>query len=116
VEEALVSYSWPGNIRELKNYIEGAMNIVSSGHVIGREHFSLPIQAALFKDAAPKNIPVNIDIEGGLDEVMSSMEKKIITEAMDKSGGNISKCARLLKIKRQTLQHKMKKYNIQTAK
>jgi arginine utilization regulatory protein len=110
VEEALISYTWPGNVRELKNYIEGAMNLASNGHVIAREHFSPYVQSIIFKDNLMGY--ASYDLQGGLQEIIDSAEKKIITEALEKSGGNISQCARALKIKRQTLQHKMKKYNI----
>lgn len=112
VEQAMVSYSWPGNVRELKNYIEGAMNMVTSGHVIGKEHFTGGIQATLFSRKKEEYTNFNCDSSKGLEDTMRSIEMKIISETLKKSGGNISMCARILNIKRQTLQHKIKKYNI----
>jgi arginine utilization regulatory protein len=47
-----------------------------------------------------------------IDEYMDSVEKNIILKALIQSEQNISEAARLLKIRRQTLQHKMKKYDI----
>ena len=43
---------------------------------------------------------------------LEDLEEQIITEEMLKSNGNISKAADALKIRRQTLQHKLKKYGI----
>ncbi|HHY13559.1 MAG TPA: hypothetical protein GX526_02810 [Thermoanaerobacterales bacterium] len=44
--------------------------------------------------------------------MVENFEKKIISDAIEKSKGNISKAARMLKIKRQTLQHKMKRMGL----
>lgn len=112
VERELISYSWPGNVRELKNYIEGAMNMISAGHIIGREHFTPNIQLNLFRDSFADYNPMDFDTGLGLDETLNMMEKKIISDTLKKCDGNISKCSRILKIKRQTLQHKIKRYNI----
>jgi arginine utilization regulatory protein len=110
VEKDMVSYSWPGNVRELKNYIEGAMNMVSSGHIIGREHFTPSIRSNLFQYDFP---PITQDkSHKSLDDTLSDIEKAMITDTLGKYEGNISKCAYSLGIKRQTLQHKLKKYNI----
>lgn len=49
---------------------------------------------------------------GPLTEYMDSLEKEIIRETLLDKGGNISKTADALMIKRQTLQHKMKKYGL----
>jgi arginine utilization regulatory protein len=110
VEKELVSYRWPGNVRELKNYIEGAMNMVTSGHVINREHFTPNVHANLFKYSNAEQL--DYDIGMGLDETLESIEKRILINTLGKCGGNISKCSQMLNIKRQTLQHKLKKYNI----
>lgn len=112
VEKEMVSYSWPGNVRELKNYIEGAMNMVTSGHIITREHFTGSVQANLFKNGVGDNIPQEYELKKGLDDTIRSIEIKIITDTLNKCDGNISKCARILNIKRQTLQHKIRKYGI----
>ena len=47
-----------------------------------------------------------------LHEYLEGIEYQIIKEAMINAGGNISKAAEALQIKRQTLQHKLKKYRI----
>jgi arginine utilization regulatory protein len=52
------------------------------------------------------------DRRGPLPEHMANVEKEIIRETMMDCGGNISKTAELLQIKRQTLQHKLRKYGL----
>ena len=47
-----------------------------------------------------------------LSDYLADVEKELIRDAMVSEKGNISKAAESLKIKRQTLQHKIKKYNI----
>jgi arginine utilization regulatory protein len=114
VYDAFMSYSWPGNVRELKNYIEGAMNMVT-GHILSIEHFTPQIQETLF---APHMLPTTKkDIEEfkfdvPLDEYIYDIEKDIIVKTLSKYDNNISEAARVLQIKRQTLQHKIKKYNL----
>ena len=49
----------------------------------------------------------------GLDEYLERIERGMIENALVAHGGNISKAAESLKIKRQTLQHKIKKYKMQ---
>ena len=112
VEKNLFSHSWPGNVRELKNYIEGAMNMVTSGHIISKEHFASSMQTNLFKNTFIDLYSNENVYSSDLDETLTSIERKIINDTFEKCDGNISKCARILKIKRQTLQHKLKKYNV----
>ncbi|OYT14433.1 MAG: hypothetical protein B7C24_18405 [Bacteroidetes bacterium 4572_77] len=50
-------------------------------------------------------------MDGGLPEIVSDIEKIIISRKLKESNYNISKAARNMKISRQTLQYKMKKYN-----
>ena len=52
------------------------------------------------------------DRKGPLDQYLANLEEEIIREVMISEGGNISKTAAVLHIKRQTLQHKLKKYDI----
>lgn len=113
IYEGFMSYDWPGNVRELKNYIEGAMNMVS-GHILKKEHFTPQVQELIFSNnnKASSFVSYDYDFNIGIDEYMDRVEKNIILKALAKSNNNISETARILKIKRQTLQHKIKKYNI----
>lgn len=99
--EYLVSYDWPGNIRELENTIERAM-VLSEGDTILPEHLTLPPKVILSHDT-PK--------DGTLEQV-TALEKKLILEALEETGWVRTKAAMKLGIKRTTLNYKMKIHGI----
>jgi len=113
LKEAFLRYDWPGNVRELENLIEGAMNMMSSGHILKPEHLPEHIKKRLFTN---KLIQLQFDAneieQKGLDEILSEVEKDLIIKAMLDNEQNVSKSAGALGIKRQTLQHKLKKYRL----
>lgn len=108
VLEAFQDYKWPGNIRELENAIEGAMNIVEREEILKKEHFPPQVNAKIFAFYQRHSLSSNET----LTDVLAKIEKDLILEALKFSNHNISKAAEKLGIKRQTLQHKLKKYNI----
>jgi len=95
-------YHWPGNIRELKNFIERAV-IFSEGEVIGEEAVSECY--ALHIDGNRENT------EGGDDYY--SRARSIILDALNRSHGKKSDAAQFLNISRKTLYNRMKKLNIE---
>lgn len=106
--EDFLSYDWPGNIRELKNVIESAMNMIDDGEMLSRDAFenrNIFLKAETDLKSLNKNISLN--------DYLNGIEQKIITNEMKKNLGNITKTASKLKISRQNLQYKLKKYNIQ---
>ncbi len=105
----LTSYDYPGNVRELENIMEQAISMADREHVLNAKNLNMP--------NAKRSKATGIQYDNGiaLDEYMAEIEQKIIADAMKKSGGNISRAAEELKIKRQTLQHKLRKYSL-TAK
>jgi len=102
-KDLLLSYSWPGNIRELKNVIERAM-ILCVTDLIAPEH--LPIE--LREQQNPiKSISLNPS-----EYSLEAMERRHISEVLSMVNGNKSKAARSLGISRSTLREKIKKYAI----
>jgi arginine utilization regulatory protein len=104
----LLSHDWPGNVRELEHIIESAIN-VATNEVIRTEN--LPIYLNEPKTSVLTNIPL-ISKGESLKETMARVEKKLISEAIDKAGNNMAKAARLLQIPRSTLQYKIERYEI----
>lgn len=102
------TYSWPGNIRELENFIEGAMNMVSSrDKTLNRENF-------ITSSFIPKGKPMTANLSGRLPEetlpeILEDIENSIIQEILKRYDYNVSNSARHLGIKRQTLQYKLRK-------
>jgi arginine utilization regulatory protein len=111
VKEAFLHHDWPGNVRELENLIEGAMNMVNKEHIIKPEHFAYEIYHKMFSNIQ-STYSVNLEENKSLDEILEDVERNLISNAMAECGGNISKSADKLSIKRQTLQHKLKKYGM----
>ncbi len=104
-KEKLLSYNYPGNVRELENIIMAAISIIDDENVLTDKHI-------LIDDA---NNTVKIDyefLELGVEKYLENLEKEIIKNTLNTYQYNITKSAEHLKIKRQTLQHKIKKYNL----
>jgi len=104
-KEKLLSYDYPGNVRELENIISSALSMMDAiEHVLQDEDLIINRRKAL-----PAQDVFTLG-EGGLDEYLARIEREMIENALVTSGGNISRAAESLKIRRQTLQHKIKKY------
>ncbi|HKK95312.1 MAG TPA: sigma 54-interacting transcriptional regulator, partial [Anaerovoracaceae bacterium] len=104
----LESYDYPGNIRELENVIMQAVSMSEDDKVLNEHMISLPVaEMEAYKHV---NSAENI---GGLESYLANIEKELIRSALINQKNNITKAAEELGIKRQTLQHKMKKYRIE---
>ncbi|MBW6510642.1 MAG: sigma-54 dependent transcriptional regulator [Desulfuromonadaceae bacterium] len=107
--DLLMHYSWPGNVRELRNLVE-RICIMYDVAVIGPQ--CLPKE--LFTEAETADFVPATDIPPGgivLEEVMARLEKELVVRAVEITGGNIAKSARLLNIPRGTLRYKLRKYD-----
>ena len=113
--ELFASYNWPGNVRELQHAIEHAMNLI-------------PDDVSLI---TPEYIPEHISMESlcektaetvsnfrrpapgdSLSQTIHGIEYDNICRALQENSGNISKAAKQLKISRQNLQYRIKRYHI----
>ena len=117
-KKLLFNYSWPGNVRQLKNSLERAI-LVETDDWIESEHFSLdsdrkPVKKQeSVKQEAPKPVYTfnrfEIPDEGiSLEEV----ERDIIMSALNKANGNLSQTARLLRMNRGKLRYRLDKLDI----
>lgn len=106
--EKFKAHDFPGNVRELENIIFSAISLVSQEHVLTEAH--IRINNLGIENREMKGFEKG-KCEEGLEIFLDKIEKELIKEAMFSSGGNITKAAETLKIKRQTLQHKLKKQN-----
>jgi len=113
--QLLLSYPWPGNIRELKNVIERVV-LLENGPVMRRE--MLPFSTyrpdegtlgrkldAILSSPLPED---GIDFEG----LVSDVERALIMKASEESEWNQSKTARLLNVKRDKLRYRMRSFDI----
>jgi len=119
----LIQYNWPGNIRELRNVIERAV-ILETMKVLQTD--SLPGEIVRLNggfettaDQSPTgsqttNNSVSADDIEIPDEGLSlyGLEKRVIKQALDKAENNQTKASKLLRISRDTLRYKIKKYRL----
>ncbi len=112
VKEVLVSYEWPGNIRELENLMERLV-LVSRKDRIGIEDIPLEIKFP----PEPPSVPSYQDsqqkpLKDLMKSHMEDMEKQMILRTLEGCGGNVTKAAQQIGISRKGLQLKMIKYNL----
>jgi arginine utilization regulatory protein len=133
-------YDWPGNVRELEHVIEGAINLVISSRTIERRHLQSHLttwqrlrgqpdvvqppaagvasggtvvqriaQPAAVTDSSPRG---PVASEKGLLAAQADHERSVVTDALARHGGNITRAAKSIGISRQLFNYKMKKYRI----
>jgi transcriptional regulator with GAF, ATPase, and Fis domain len=105
--QMIVAYSWPGNIRELKNTIERAAVLTETG-TIEPAHLALQVAGIITADTDQAMDAFTVDDR--LDEV----EKGLIIEALTRTGGVQVKAAEILGINQRSLWHRIKKHGIDT--
>lgn len=102
----LLSYSWPGNIRELENMIERAV-VLAEDETLFPENFPETLSR---KNSAGRP---DDDVQGFSIKIGKEiMEKDLIRRALAATGGNRSQAARLLEISHPSLLSKIKTYNL----
>jgi arginine utilization regulatory protein len=118
-------YEWPGNVRELQHVIEYCFNMAAKNtkeislddlpEYINRKFKDIILEPTKEIDKG-KGIEVPVDLameeDEDLQSVMEKYEKFVIEKILMEFGGNVTKTAERLGIRRQSLQYRMKKYNV----
>ena len=111
VQEMLLRYDWPGNIRELENFIERIV-LLAGGDTITLEDIPPEWKSAAevlsISQPAGQKKPFKDFVKGHMEEV----EKQSIIQCLEECGGNVTKAAQRLGLSRKGLQLKMIKYNL----
>jgi two-component system nitrogen regulation response regulator GlnG len=112
--ETLMSYNWPGNVRQLRSVIRRAALVAREmitekdlnikGASASRMVFSPEVQGTLWDNASLSEI---------VQHSVSAVEKEVLTEVLKFTGGNKARAARLLQIDYKTMHTKAKKFGIQ---
>lgn len=104
----LKRHDWPGNVRELHNVVEW-LTITCKHPTIQPEHLppsirAMPVQSGLQSEHRHSLLNLGLSLE--------ELEKRLLEEALERAGGNVSEAARLLKISRNTLRYRMAKHRL----
>ena len=107
--ELLAAQAWPGNVRQLENFVERLV-VFCDGSVVARAG----VERELARDAARAPEPRELAREGagGLAAARRSAERDEIQRALAISGNNRSQAARLLKMSRRTLYNKLEELGL----
>ena len=103
--QALMAYSYPGNVRELENILERALTL-SEGGEIGVEDLKLPQATEAIKPASVGSSDIN------LDQYLEQVEKDIIVDALEKTKWNKTAAARLLGVSFRALRYRLQKLGL----
>jgi len=106
--KCIFDYPWPGNIRQLENFVERMIVLQPEGHIVQPEDLPSDIPLAASDAFDPSTLEGSIDLKAKL----MAMERSYIEQALELSGGTRSEAARRLSLKRTTLIQKMKKLGI----
>ncbi len=108
-----IAYSWPGNIRELKNVVNRAV-LLTEKEVITAD--VLPEEIRFYNPEHHATTATLREEITDLKEATLITEREVIADALSKTNYNKSKAAKLLNIDRKTLYNKIKQYNIEMEK
>jgi two-component system response regulator PilR (NtrC family) len=109
---ALEGYAFPGNARELENVVERAVAL-ATGQTIGLGDLPREVSGAA---AQPTPALVGLPDEGcNLDEVLGEVERRLLLQALDRSGGVRTQAAKLLGVTLRSLRYRLQKHALGDA-
>jgi DNA-binding NtrC family response regulator len=101
--QALRRHPWPGNVRELRNAVERAM-ILGQDPTLTMQDFAFSLEGG---GGGPSGRLLDLPV-GGLD--MDALERDLVHQALERSGGNQSRAAQLLGMTRDQIRYRVEKY------
>jgi len=104
--DKLRQYSWPGNLRELKNVVERIL-IVAPGRVVSAE--DIP---QLSGEPSTDTEPAGVHARTALRDAREDFEREFIIHKLEENDWNISRTAELIELERSNLHRKIKSYGI----
>ena len=100
--DSLRKFAWPGNVRQLRNVIEGLVVLSSGKEIAPRD---LPEE---IRSATQQTRPLKLHVGASIDE----MERELIRATLEMTEGNRAAAARILGLGRKTLYRKLDEYGI----
>ncbi len=109
---SLERYAWPGNVRELRNVIERIVILEGGEGLIRLEHLPPEIRFGQSVEQRVPGCPFELPAEG-VD--LEQVERGLLVQALERTGGNQTGAARLLGISRYALRYRMEKFGLMNA-
>jgi DNA-binding NtrC family response regulator len=107
--EQLSRYAWPGNIRQLENTVEMAVALSGNRELLDARDFPLPTPVCAARAAAVAGPIVSVPDHGmDYEQTLALIERSILEQALQKTGGNKKAAADMLGLKRTTLSAKVR--------
>jgi DNA-binding NtrC family response regulator len=117
---ALESYRWPGNVRQLQNAMERAAALSGVSTLIGLRDLPEEVRGGAASGITALT-PANADLDRSIPDeglnfeaVVTEVERELLLQSLNKSGGNKMRAAKLLNMKRTTFVEKLKRLQIET--
>ena len=107
----LVRYQWPGNVRQLRSEIERIVVFAEDGQSVGVESLSADILRA-GASASPVRFKLDFSKPIHFKEIMQDIERQLLSEALARHNGNVTRAAELLGLRRQTFTYKLHRFEI----
>lgn len=109
--DKMISYKWPGNIRELENAIERAA-ATTVGETINLENLPAKVVGSATEEKPQFEIDLDQPLPYYLRTATEQIEKEYIRKALEKSKGNVGRCAELCGLSRRSISGKISQYAI----
>ena len=110
--EKLAKYSWPGNIRELRNVLERAVIMSDKRRITGRDVKIMPDGEVSLSGDAEITTQLLVERSGSLVETLRKGESTLIERALQLCGGNVAQAARRIGLTREQLKYRMRSLEI----
>lgn len=110
--DALVSYSWPGNVRDLENAVQSAMILAGKGIISVDD---LPMRVRGYYNTDSGSLTGTCELQECVARKAAEMEKDLILQTLKRCGFNRGRTAEELGVSRKTLFNKMKKLRLETS-
>jgi two-component system, NtrC family, response regulator AtoC len=109
-ELALMSHRWPGNVRELRNVLEQAV-LLGDDEVIEAAQLTLPRHPVSPQLAAPA-IALDFRVAASAPPTLPDLERAAMVQALQRTGWNVTRAARMLGITRDALRYRIDKHGL----
>lgn len=110
VEDIFKNYHWPGNVRELRNTLERLV-LLEDNERITEKYIPIEINDNINVISTKGEIANDVELlSSGLG--FDSLQVDLIKQALQRSNGNVSQAARLLKMTRETLRYRIRKFGL----